>query len=69
MMPLASHHAAAGASGITWPKRHVASHFYHFDISNGMVPLMTLLASCDTDNSISGITGPKHYVAQIFQLS
>ena len=29
-------------------KRHVAHHFDHTDLREAMVPLMMLLASCDT---------------------
>ena len=36
-------------------KTHVASHFDHFDITDGMVPLMTLLGPRDTGISLSGI--------------
>ena len=35
------------------------SYFDHLDLTNGIVPLMTLLALCDTDTNISGITWPK----------
>ena len=54
MKPLVSHDA--DAIGITDQKCHVASHLDYFDLRNGMVPLMTLLASCNTDTSISGAT-------------
>ena len=37
------------------PKGHVVSPFYVLELSNELVPLMTLLASCDTDTSINGI--------------
>ena len=50
-MSLASHDADVDGNSIPWPKRqkcHVASH------QNGV--LMMLLASCDTDTSINGIT-------------
>ena len=38
---------------------HVVCPFHHPNLTNGRVPLMTLLTSCDTDTSISGITWPK----------
>ena len=57
--------AIVHAIGIMWPKSHVASLFNHQQ-TNGMVSLMTLLASYDTDTSISGITWPKGYVAPHF---
>ena len=51
--------------GITWcwcwcqehpiTKSQVVSPFNHLDLISGMVPLMTLLVSCDTDTSINGI--------------
>ena len=41
--------------------------FDHLDLTNGMLPLMTLLASCDTVSSIIGITWPKSYVAPHFK--
>ena len=37
-------------------KGHVVSHFDHLDVINAMVPLMTLLPSCDTDINTNGIT-------------
>ena len=33
-----------------------ASHFDTLDLTKAVVPLMTLLALCDTDTSINGIT-------------
>ena len=47
-------------------KSHVGFHFDHLDLTDGMVPLMTPLASCDTDTSVNGITWPKCYVAHCF---
>ena len=45
------------SSGSTWPKKlHLIYDF--LDLANGMIPLMTLLASCDTDTNINGITWP-----------
>ena len=55
-MPLALHDA--DANGIIWPKYEAASSFDHIDITNGRVPLVTLLASCDTYTSINNITWP-----------
>ena len=49
------------------PKSHIASPFDQFDLTNGLVPLMTLLASCNTDTSMNGITEPKSYVAHCFK--
>ena len=44
MMPFASHDADAGVKVITWTKKcHVLSHFDYLDVTNAMVPLMTLL--------------------------
>ena len=40
-------------------KCHVALSFDDPNLTDGMVPLMTLLVSYDTDTSISGITWPK----------
>ena len=48
---------------------HVASPFDHLDLAYKMVPLMTLLASCDTTTSISGITWPKMLCWILFQSS
>ena len=56
MMSSSSHDADTGANGITWLKGHIVSHFDHTDVTNAMMPLMTLLASSDTDTSINGIT-------------
>ena len=66
-MPLALHDT--DASGITWPKSHVTSPFYHLDLTNGMVPMMMLLTSCETDTSINGITWPKKLCFILFQSS
>ena len=41
---------------IIWPK-------------NGVVPLMPVLALCDTDTSINDITWPKSYINTFYQLS
>ena len=40
-------------------KSHVASYFDHLYLTSGMVPLMTLLSSCDTGTSINDISWPK----------
>ena len=45
-----------------------ASPFYHLDLTNGMVPLMTLLASCDTDTNIMELHSQKNFYTLI-QLS
>ena len=39
--------------------KNVASAFDHLYLTNGMVPLMALLASCDMDTSISAIAWPE----------
>ena len=67
IMPFRSHNADASASGITWPKSDVKSHFENLDLLSRMVPLMILSVSSDTDNSINCITWPKCYVAHIFK--
>ena len=36
-------------------KIHVTYYFEHLDLTNGMVSLMALLASCDTDTGSNGI--------------
>ena len=48
---------------------HVAPHCHHLDLTNGMVPWTTLLASCDIDISIYGITWPKRLFCTLFQSS
>ena len=40
-------------------KSHVAPHLNCLSLWNAMVPLMMLLASCDTDASENGIKLPK----------
>ena len=57
----------ADATGITWPKNHVASHFICLNIRNAVVPLMMLLASCDIDVSASDIKWLKCHVAPHFK--
>ena len=47
-------------------KCHVWSHFDHLELTNGMVSLMALLASCDTYTGINCIKWPKNYIAQCF---
>ena len=37
-------------------KGNVASHFNHPDLTNTMLPLITLLAKCDTDKGTTSIT-------------
>ena len=64
------------AIGITWcwcwcqwhymTKCNVTSPFDHLDLTDGMAPLMTLLASCDTDTSINGITWPNKICCTLF---
>ena len=41
---------------------HIASHYNHLELTNGMVLLMTLLAPCDSDTSVNGIIWPNSYV-------
>ena len=55
------------AIAIIWPKSHVC--FDHLDLTNGVVPLMTLLASCDTDININDITLTKKLCCTSFWLS
>ena len=50
-------------------KSCIASPFGHLDLTNGMVPLMTVLALCDTDTTINGITWPKKLCCISFSLS
>ena len=68
------------AIGITWcwcwyqwnhmsRESHVASPFYHHDLTKRLVPFMTLLESCDTNTSIDGITWPKKLCSTLFQSS
>ena len=45
----------ADANGITWPKSHVAPHFSCLNVGNVMVPLIMLLAQCDTDANVNGV--------------
>ena len=59
MMPVASHDQ----------NYQIPSPFDHFDLNNGMVPLITLLASCHTDTSINGIQWPEKSCCTFFQLS
>ena len=59
LMPIPSHNQ----------KSHDASPFDHLDLSNGMVPLITLLDSCDTDTNINDITWPKKLFCTSFWLS
>ena len=47
-------------------KNHVTSHFDHLDLTNGMVPLMTLLVICDTDIRSVALHDQKSYVAHYF---
>ena len=68
-MPLVSHNVDADASGITWPKRSCSSPFDHLDLTDGMVPLMTLLETCDSDISINGFPWPKELCCTSFYLS
>ena len=44
-------------------KNHVAPHFNCLDLRNAMVPLTTLLASCDTTTGGNGVTDQKSHVA------
>ena len=48
---------------------HFTSHFNHFDLTNGVVPFIALLASCDTDRSTSGNTWPEKLCCTLFELS
>ena len=47
-------------------KKSCSSPFDHLDLKDGIVPLMTLLASCDTGTNINGITWPKGYITHCF---
>ena len=42
-----------------WPKSDVAPYFNYSDLRNAMMPLMTSLASHDTDANTNGISWPK----------
>ena len=44
------------ANGVNDQKGHAAPHFNYLDLWNAMVPLMTPLASCDTDVDTNDIT-------------
>ena len=48
------------------PKSHVASSFEHLDLTNEIVPLMTLLASCDMDTSSMALHDQKSYITHSF---
>ena len=52
LMPIASHHKMS----------HAAHHFSCLNLGNAVVPLMILLASCDTDASANGIKWPTSHV-------
>ena len=56
----------AYASGITWPRGHVALHFNCLNLRNEIVPLMMLLVSCGTDASANDIIWLKCHVASHF---
>ena len=47
-------------------KSHDAPPFDHLDLTNGMVPLMTPLASCDNDTSIMALNDQNCYNAHCF---
>ena len=63
MMSLASDDVDAGASGITWLKSHVESHFDLLELTTAAVLLMMLSVSCDSN---TGITSPKSHVEPCF---
>ena len=50
-------------------KYHVASPSDCPELTNGMVPLMTLLTSCNTETSINDITWPKKLCCTLFRFS
>ena len=52
-MPVAS--SDTDENGITQPKGHVVHYFSCLNQRNAVMPLMMLLASCDTNASASGI--------------
>ena len=54
-MPLAPHAVYVNANDSTDQKCHAAPHFNHFDVRNGMVPLLMQSVSCDTDTRVHGI--------------
>ena len=56
LMPMTSHDQYS----------YVVSPFHHLNPTSGMVSLMTLLASCDTDNSMNCITWPKYHAVHCF---
>ena len=66
MIPLALHDADGGTSGITWPQSSCTS-FWSSWLSNGMVALMTLLASCDTPASM--VSHDQKLCCTLFQLT
>ena len=76
---LVSHDTSTKASCIMWcfswchwhhmAKKSCSSPFDHLELTNGMVPFMTLLISYDTDTSINGITQPTKLCYTLFQSS
>ena len=64
MMPLASHDADANST--TWPKTSCSSPVGHCDVTEGMVPLMTLLRGCDSDAAASCIMTKRSYSTHCF---
>ena len=52
-----------------YQKSHVACQFLHLDLAHGMVSLITLLASWDTDPRITSIKWPKKVIFTFFQMS
>ena len=64
VIPLALHDA--GASGIIWPKCHVAPHFNCLYLRNAVVSFMMLSASCGASARPGGVTWPKWHIAPHF---
>ena len=51
------------ASGITWPKSHVAPHFDCLGVRNVVVPFTLLMTSCDANTSANGMAQLESHVA------
>ena len=66
MMPVAPCDGDAGGNGITWPEYSCSSAFEHLYITSGMMSLMTMLESCDTDTSIMALHDQKCCITYCF---
>ena len=65
---LASCDANTDANSVYDWKSHLAPHFYCLDLGNGVMPLVTPLASCVTDANTSVNTWPKRSGCTSFKL-